>query len=212
MPLPLITRVNVPPEYQRFSSIYGNEKEVLGWPLYDTVTYVSGTTLSLELFTQMRGNKSLSNMEAAGALPAPKSFLIRAPKFFLKQRPRSVAAAAATNPNTGATDNLIQLTNDGVFRLTVGSKEYGFVPLWQLCSGGGVAAAMTQGGAGTGIIDYATLGIPDTRNVWSLSKPILIESQVNFKVELFWSAPLTLAGGNLDLQVMLDGDMIRAIQ
>ena len=204
--------LSVPIDYQRYSTIYGNQKEVIGWPLYDTAPYVSAATTFLELFTTMRANKSLSNMEASGALPAPKAFLVRAPKFFVRQRPRSVAAAAATNPNTGVTDNLVQLTNEGVFRLIVGSKEYGFVPLWQLCSGGGVAAAMTQGGAGTGIIDYATLGVPDVRNVWSLSKPILIESQVNFKVELAWNTPLTLAGGNVDLQVVLDGDMIRAIQ
>jgi hypothetical protein len=204
--------MSVPLDYQRYSTIYGNQKEVIGWPLYDTVTYVSAATLSLELFTAMRANKSLSNMEAAGALPAPKAFLVRAPKFYVKQRPRSVAAAAATNPNTGVTDNLVQLVNDGVFRLIVGSKEYGYVPLWQLCSGGGVMPAMTQGGAGTGLIDYATLGVPDCRNVWSLSKPVLIESQVNFKVELYWSTVVTLAGGNVDLQVVLDGDMIRAIQ
>jgi hypothetical protein len=202
----------IPLGYERYSSIYGRGKEVIGWSLYDTLTYISGTTLSLDFFTNVRANKSLSNMETAGALPAPKSFLIRAPRFFVKQRPRSVAVAAATNPNTGALDNLVQLTNQGVARLIVGSKEYGFVPLWMLCSGGGVTGQMSQGGAATGLVDYATVGVPDARNVWSLTKPILVESQVNFKVELIWDAPLTLAGGNLDLTIALDGDMLRAIQ
>lgn len=204
--------LDIPLGYQRYSSIYGRGQEVIGWSLYDTVTYVSASTLSLELFTVVRANRSLSNMEAAGALPAPKSFLVRAPRFFVKQRPRSVAVATATNPNTGALDNLVQLTNTGVARLIVGSKEYGFVPLWMLCSGGGVAGVISQGGAGTGIVDYATVGIPDARNVWTLSKPILIESQVNFKVELIWDTAITLAGGNTELCIALDGDMLRAIQ
>src|SRR4030095_12542018 len=205
-------RAEIPLEYRRYASTYPAGSEVLGWALYDTVTYVSPATLSLELFTTARGNRNLSNMEAAGALPAPKSFLVRAPRVFLRQRPRAVAAAAVTNPNTGATDNLVQLTNTGVFRLIVGSKEYGFIPLWMLSSGGGVQGYISQGGAGTGIIDYATLGVPDTRNVWSLAKPIHIESQVNFKVELYWDVAVTLAGGNLEIQIVLDGDMIRAIQ
>jgi len=204
--------MEIPLEYGRYSSIYGRGKEVIGWSLYDTLPYVSGTTLGLEFFTNVRANKSLSNMETAGALPAPKSFLIRAPRFFVKQRPRSVAAAVASNPNTGAVDNLVQLTNTGIARLIVGSKEYGHVPLWMLCSGGGVAGVISQGGAGTGIIDYATLGTPDARNVWTLTKPILVESQVNFKVEVTWDTPITLAGGNLDLCFALDGDMLRAIQ
>jgi hypothetical protein len=204
-----------PPEYEQYNSQYAGRKEAIGWKWWDTQTYVSGTTLSLVQWFNTRGTPDLSNMEIPFQLAAPKAFLVRAIRFFVKQRVRSVAKAAVTNPQTGAMDNIAQLINTGVFTLTIGSKVYNQEPLWCLTAGGGAYGVLALEGAtadpGAGA-DYAQNGIPDPRAVNSLAKPIFIAPQINFSAVVSWPAAITLAGTNTDITFLLDGDLIRPVQ
>jgi hypothetical protein len=209
------TYEDYPPEYEQYNSQYQGRKEVIGWAWYDTVTYTSGTTTAITLFNAIRATLDLSNMEVAGQLAAPKAFLGRALRFFVKGRPRSVARAASTNPNTGGIDNVAQLINTGVLSLNIGSKNYGKIPLWMLPAGGGAFGLIGVEGATAdpgAAIDYGTNGIPDPRAVYSLSQPIFIAPQINWQVDLFWPAALTLAGGDHTISVVFDGDLIRPVQ
>ena len=43
------------------------------------------------------------------------------------------------------------------------------------------------------------------------SQPLMIEPQINFNVTMEWAAAQTLTG-NLDVQVMLDGELLRPVQ
>jgi hypothetical protein len=54
--------------------------------------------------------------------------------------------------------------------------------------------------------------VPDPGAIYTLSKPIFLAPQINFKVDLTWPAALTLSGGNTDLEFFLDGDIIRPVQ
>jgi hypothetical protein len=204
-----------PPEYAQYDTQYQGRKEVIGWSWWDTVTYVSGTSVSLTFFNAMRATVDLSNMEVAGQLAAPKAFLTRAIRFFVKQRPRSVARTADTNPNTGAIDNIQQLTNTGTATISVGQKIYGQWPLWMLPSGGGAWGFIGGNGVTAtpgSIVDYGVNGIPDPRAVYTLSRPLFIAPQINFKVDVVWPAAITLAGTDTPVQVILDGDLIRPVQ
>jgi hypothetical protein len=54
--------------------------------------------------------------------------------------------------------------------------------------------------------------VPDPAAVYTLSKPIFLAPQINFKVDISWPTAITLAGTNTDLQFWIDGDIIRPVQ
>lgn len=204
-----------PPEYLAYSAQYKNKLDIIGWKWWDTKTYVSTTTLSLiNWFGVVNTTPDVSNMEIANAFAAPKAFYMRAIRMFIKQRPRSIARAASTNPNTGALDNVAQLINGGVFTLTIGNKLFVQEPIWALTAGGGATGIIALEGATAdpgGAIDYAQNGIADPRAVHTLLKPIFMQPQINFSGAMTWPAALTLTG-NVDIQIVLEGDLLRPVQ
>lgn len=209
--LPGIYSGDFPPEYERYNTQYGGQKEVIGHMWWDTVTYVSGTTTQLTFFNAVRATVDLSNMEVAGQLAAPKAFLLRAPRMFLKQRPEATVAAATGATQTGILDDVAQLMNTGVATFTIGNKQYGQWPLWLLLGGGGPGGMMQTGDIDV-VVQYANFGGPDNRVPYILSKPQFIAPQINFNVVVTWPAALTLALGDSNLCFGLDGDLIRPVQ
>jgi hypothetical protein len=203
-----------PREYAEYNTQYKGQIESIGWKWWDTQTYVSGTTVQLVSFFNVRATPDLSNMEVAFQLAAPKAFLIRAIRFFVKQRPRVVTPQTA-GAGVGALDNIAQLINTGVFTLTVGNKQYALEPLWVLTAGGGASGVIAAGATavgGLGTMDYAQNGISDPRAVNTLAKPLFIGPQINFNGRMDWAAALTLNGGNTDVCILLDGDLLRPVQ
>lgn len=205
--------------YQEYASQYKGVIEAIGGQLYDTLNYTSAATINLTFFTALRNNLALSNMELAGTLPSPKGFLIRSIRVAILEEPLSNARAAAGAVQPGAVDNIAQLLNTGVFTLTIGAKQYAQFPIWMLPAGMGLDGPMAGDGdvADPGEIqDYGCNGVPDIRNVRSLSKPIFIGPQINFNAVITWPAALTLAGPGaphtVPLKVMLDGDLLRPVQ
>lgn len=207
-----------PREYEQYNSQYGGQIEAIGWKWWDTQTYISGTTTRLPQWFNVRATRDLSNMEVAFQLAAPKAFLIRAIRIFIKVRPRVVTPVTATGAVlTGTFDDVVQLINTGVVDLNIGNKIYALEPLWALTSGGGafgalglVGAAPVAGQIGTG--SYAQVGEPDPRAVNSLSKPIFIAPQINFNATMDWPAALTLASGDTTITLVIDGDLLRPVQ
>lgn len=209
--LPGIYSGDFPPEYERYNSQFGGQKEVIGWTWWDTVTYVSAATTALRFFNAVRATTDLSNMEVAGQLAAPKAFLIRAPLLYVKQRPEATVAAATGATQTGSLDDVVQLINTGVATLTIGNKTYGQWPLWKLLAGGGAYGQMATGDIDV-VVQYANVGKPDNRVTYSVTKPIFLAPQINFVVDVAWPAALTLALGDTPLTFALDGDLIRPVQ
>ena len=196
-----------PPEYQRYNSQYAGQLEAIGWKWWDTQTYVSGTTTQLTGFFNVRATVDLSNMEIAFQLAAPKAFLVRAIRFYVKFRPGTITGATVGGVaiQTGEFDDLVQLINTGVFSLTIGNKTYNQEPMWCLTAGGGAFGILSTG-------SYAQNGWPDPRAVNTLSKPLFIGPQINFSARIDWPATLTLAGGNPAVTILLDGDLLRPVQ
>jgi len=201
-----------PKEYRDYNTQYGGKIEAIGWKWWDTQTYTSGTTTSLPQWFNVRATPDLGNMEVAFQLAAPKAFLIRAIRVYVKQRPLMVSPVSGTA--LGVFDNISQLINTGTFILTVGNKQYTFDPLWCLPAGGGAVGsmAMATGIAISNYADFATNGIADPRAVNTLSKPLFIGPQINFNGLMQWPAALTLQGGNTTICVLLDGDLLRPVQ
>lgn len=203
---------NFPPEYAPYNTRFGEEVETIGHMLWDSATYVSATTLRLQFFNAVRASLDLGNMETPSQLPAPKAFLIRAVRFYLRQQPEATTAVATATQQTGLNADMAQLLNHGVLELIVGSKVYVQIPLWAIPSGGGVKGIMTGADADV-VIQYATNGVPDPRAVFTLSKPLFLAPQINFSVVVSWPpGPLTLALGDTIVTVGLDGDLVRSIQ
>ena len=209
--LPGIFTDSYPREYEAYNTQYGGQIESIGWKWWDTQTYTSGTTTALTNFFNVRATPDLSNMEVAFQLAAPKAFLIRAIRFFVKTRPQTSTLPAAGNAAVGTFDNIAQLINTGVMRLEIGNKTYTLEPLWCLTAGGGASGVLAVAST-TVMADYAQNGIPDPRAVNTLSKPLFIGPQINFNARIDWAAALTLQGGNVALCLLLDGDLLRPVQ
>jgi hypothetical protein len=196
-----------PPEYAAYNTQYNGNIETIGWKWWDTQTFTSGTTTALTQWFTTRATLDLSNMEVQFQLAAPKAFLVRAIRFYVKSRPTAITASAVSSvvTETGLFDDVAQIINTGVFQLTVGNKVYNMEPLWCLTAGGGAYGILTTG-------SYAQNGIADPRAVNTLSKPLFIGPQINFTARVDWPATITLAGGNPTLTLLLDGDLLRPVQ
>jgi hypothetical protein len=213
-PMPGIYSDRYPVEYQQYAATYGNQLNRVGWKFYDTQTYVSGTTTALTQWFNVRATIDLSNMEVAFQLAAPKAFLVRSFRFWVKQVPQSLARAASTNPQTGAFSNIALLCNTGVLTFTVNNVPWAIEPLWTITSGGGPTGVISLEGATAdpgAIIDYAQNGIADPRAVNTLAVPIFIPPQINFTAQMTWPAALTLVGGNTPISLVIEGDLLRPI-
>jgi hypothetical protein len=200
--------------YNQYRTTYP-DIEVIGGMLWDTAQYVTATTLRLTFFNAVRATPDLSNMDTPSMLSNNKAFLIRAFRFRVLQTSRSTTRAADGSVQPGAVDNIAQLLNTGFLRLMISSKPYGEYPLWVVPSGDGPMGPSGADGdvATTGLVqDWAICGEPSSDNVLSLTQPLFLAPMVNFYVELLFQAAITLAGGSTNLQVILDGDLMRPVQ
>lgn len=205
----------IPQEWGSFNTRVANGLEIVPWTLWDTVTYTSGTTTRATLFNAVRATKDLGNMAIASMLPNPYAFLCRAPRFFIKGRYWTVSQSATAAAQTGAFDDAQLLVRTGVFEFTIGNKMAFEAPLWMVTAGAGANGSAVAAGATAAnlVSSYAQNGAADPRAALSFSKPLVIDSAINFNVTLSWpAAAVTLAQSNQDISVALDGELSRPIQ
>lgn len=190
-------------------------REVVHGAFWDTLQYTSAATLVLNFFQQTVAATSLdvTNLLQPGVIPYPNQFLVRAVRFFIKQRPESVNAVGAPAVQTGAINNVSLLVNTGLLIITHGNKEYGRYPLRDITAGAGIYGALNVSNilVGGADVDYGQNGMPHSREIFTLAKPMLIETSQNFLYQLSWPAALTLTR-NLNLCLALEGDLIRSVQ
>lgn len=190
------------------------QPERIPWTWFDTQTYVSGTTTRLDFFQSVNSDKSLSNMVAAGQIPAPQFFdLYHCSISYLV--PFSSVAAAAAIAVTGALNDVDRLTQ-GAAEFQVASKSYWQGPQLALpCGGGAVPFFSTYGteAAGTkGALQYASNGHRDLRNRYNFWGDITIPANQNFMWSLTWSAALTFdPNTNRSIKVWMDGYLYRRV-
>lgn len=189
-------------ELNKFAVNRSGQEEAIFQPLYDYQAYAAAGQTSLNFFQipQGQSGKTLAdtNMEAAGALPVPKRFLIQAIEivFFSGVTPSTHGAQAAAE----FVNDVNAVAKSGHVQLFIGSKPYldeapiGVFPQsWGLGGFAAVADGTTLAADSQTLIQYA-------RTVGRLYEipPILIPSQQNFKVSINWptavATPSTVAG------------------
>lgn len=194
--------------------------DVQQMPLYDRVIVAAATltqnpiqffTVPIGSGTGINGVKQLwdTNLTQASRLESPRSFLVRAVRFYVES---DIALA-----------DLESLYKNYVLALIVGEKNYQLAPIWFFPQGGG---AFGMGNLSTArlastIQEQGNLnGIPDPRaiNVIAENLAVKIEQGENFRVELqgntftTTAAAGTVFGQGLNMRVVLDGVLSRQVQ
>jgi hypothetical protein len=208
-------------DYAQYATMTSGREVIHGF-MWDSLLYTSGAagTTVMNFFQQTIAalTPDVTNMQNPGILPYPWQFLVRAIRFFIKQRPENTVYVAVTNLQGGAINNVSQLINTGLLKITHGSKEYGPYPLHAITAGAGPHGGITLGDIGAGapllasMVDYGQNGRAHVKNVFTLAMPLLIETAMNFVYQLSWPAgPVTLTR-NTTLCLCLEGDLIRQVQ
>lgn len=191
-----------------------DQVEAVRSSLYDKQTYVDNVTTQLLFFQVPKGqsSKTLSdtNMEAAGALPAPKSFLIETIELFVFP----TSALGADSTTIAALQNwqdVYDTMNKGWLELFIGSKSYLTEgPLMKFPPRSGLTgigfANDTTANTGTRV-DYVSLGGP----VYELEPNILLVPTQNFSVSLNWAAAVNI-NANIAIYCSLGGVLYRNSQ
>lgn len=194
--------------------------DVQQMPLYDRVIIAAATavgnpvqffTVPIGSGTGINGVKQLwdTNLTQASRLESPRSFLVRAVRFYIES---DVALA-----------DLEALYKNYILVLIVGEKAYQLAPIWFFPQGGG---AYSTGNLSTALLAATNQqqgnlnGIPDPRaiNVIAENLAVKIEQGENFRVELqgntFTTAAAagTVFGVGLNMRVVLDGVLSRQVQ
>lgn len=205
-------------DYSQYATMTAGREVIHGF-MWDTLLYTSAATTVLNFFQQtIAANTSdITNMQNPGILPYPWQFLVRAIRLFIKQRPESNLVVATGNVQPGASNNVAQIVNTGLLSITHGAKQYGPYPLHAITSAAGPFGNInvtTVGAAGitASVVDYAQNGRPHVKNLFTLAKPLLIETAMNFVYQLSWPAGAVTIVRNTNLCLCLEGDLIRQVQ
>ena len=193
-----------------------NQPEVLPWVLYDTQTFVSGTTQSLNFFSTLQTNKSLGNMESAGQIPDPQFFEVHYFGCDIMVTPTTIASGVV-----GAIDDIHKLlwgdagdgSDAGRFTFVISNKRIGPFPL-SYChgSGGAIGFGWSNDNVAAGgtpeSIQYANNGVFD--GGYYAGGSIIIPPKIGFNVDLDWGGPITLSG-NVAIRFNLMGVLHRRV-
>ena len=205
-------------DLQKYAVNRAGESEVIGSALYDFTTYAAVGQTELNFFQtpQGQGGKTLAetNMEAAGTLPAPKNFIVRA---------LEVCFWPGVLPGTFGAANAADLVNDvwtvaksGYLEFYVGSKNYiqeGPIGVFPALNGlvvqGALADQTTAAANQHSMIQYANMA----GRAYTLVSPISLVSNQNFRVSLKWPTAVALPSGIAGrIGVRLRGDLFRLSQ
>lgn len=188
-------------------SVPGGNMEAVAWDVFDTATYVSGTTTSLTFFTTTRTSPRLSNLSPAGQFPNPQFF-----RLYSMSLDVMVAPTAAGTQATVFEDMHKLLYGDSngapTFLFTLANKQYGPFPLSRMHATGGPQGFGYSTGTTVGEA-YANNSYPDGGYIFANS--ILIPPQQAFSVTLEWDSAQTLGGGDTRLRPVLHGTLYRRI-
>jgi hypothetical protein len=195
--------------------VYPGLHEIITQPFYDSFTVAAATAIPAltVLFQNPIGqsgkNLLTTNMLAAGQLPAPQKFSVRALRLAVR--------------NDAYIADAIGFLWQSYCNFKVSQKPYLQCPSALLTAGFGVympAISQVGGTAPTGtLVSYSTLnGTPDQGNIFALSRPIQIEQNEQFAFEITQQTAYTTAatggvtlGTGLTIYVFLDGELSRAV-
>jgi hypothetical protein len=198
----------IPSDWSQYVTQSPVSLEVIPDQLWSTALYTSATTTQLTFFNTTGPDLSFTNMTQPGFLPNPQSFLIQAPRLYFRSVFRTDLTGGVGTP-TSAYEDIIALLNTGRMVLTIGTKTYGPWRLWTMPAASfakGVVGAAGAAAANT-VSNYAQVDGP----LWGMFPHLMISPLQNFQVDMFWPAAVTLTG-NLNIEVLFDGQRARAVQ
>lgn len=194
--------------------LVGNLGDVINQPIYDSFNVALNTAFPLTtLFAQPFGqggkNQNQTNMQLAGQLPPPQKLVIFALRLFISN-------------DTTITD-MNNILRNVLITFTVGVKQYFAGPPLFLTAGcGAILSAASQVGtapAGSAVQYSSTNGSPVQQNVFSLTRPIVIESGETFSLVLnpqtafnTQAAATNPPGVGTTIYAILDGELYRQVQ
>lgn len=185
----------------------GRSPEAIWHVAYDTQTFASTSTTSLDFFSAINADKSLSNMEAAGQFPAPQAFEMHTIAADLWPSATPVTTDAAT---AGAANDIYLLMFVGRPRwtFTLQQKAYGPYPLSVLHASGGPEAFISS----TVATSSQQIGRNMPHGGWNYQGTITIPAQTSFQFNVTWAAAQTLKVTNWLLRIGLFGVLSRAVK
>lgn len=207
-------RFAIPPARMRNPVLAGVE-DVVNQPIYDSFSVAAATAWPnvTTLFAQSMGQsgKTLAqtNMIAAGILQAPQRLYVQSYRVFIG--------------NDTVISDLNQILRNVSVTLTIGKKPYFEGPVLLLSAGCGalVTAAANVGTApaGSAPLFSTSNGNPDQRNIFSLSRPFMLEEgesfSVTFRAETAFNTTAAAAnppGVGATVYFILDGELYRGVQ
>lgn len=201
-------------ELQQYNVNRPDQVEAVRQSLWDTQTYVDNSTTQLSFFQIPKGQSGKTfadtNMEAAGALPAPKSFWIQTIELFVFPT-NAVGADGTTISALKNWSDMYLLMQVGWLELFIGSKAYlDEGPLMKFPPRSGLTgvAFASDSTANTGTrVDYVSMGGP----VYELQPEILLVPTQNFIVTLNWATAVDLVA-NVKIVCNLGGVLYRNSQ
>lgn len=189
-------------------TVYPTGMQLITQPLWDQKTYTDNSTTSLSFFNAVTSGIT-GNMDLAGAISFPKSFIIRTIRFV----PQISNSFTSTGGVVGVAWNDISLlVFNSYHTLNVLSKQYLRIPSFMLPSGTGLGNTAAAGTfTAEAQIVAGNFGIADPRATYTLLDPLWLETQVGFTYTVTWSAAQQISG-NQTLTVVMDGQMIQPVQ
>jgi hypothetical protein len=199
-------------------NVYG-VMEAITQPLYFYQSYPAAGFVQPALFFQSQAVGTITaedtNMQLAGQLPAPQSFLVQAIQVdFLSGLTAARFGAESAN---GQLNDMWNVLRRGVCTLTIGSKNYlQLGPLMMLPPRShinGAVAVSDQSTIAASLQTMIQVGFAD--GPVFCPKPLLIPPSQNFSVSLAWPAgavPLLSADAAARIGVSLLGTLFRPAQ
>lgn len=183
----------------------GMSPEAIWHAAYDTQTYTDNATTSLDFFTAVNADKTLSNMEAAGQFPAPQVF-----NLFGIYADLWTAVGVSTDAATAGNANdlyLLLMVGRPSWRFTLQNKNYGYYPLSMLHGSGGPDVFFSQ--------TVATVSQQTAKNIqhggWNYNGSITIPAQTSFQFNVIWQAAQNLTA-DWRIRITFTGILSRAVK
>ncbi len=200
-----------------------NQKEGIREPLYDFLTYNSGTDLSLRFFQDpVSGTKTKAdtNMTLAGQLPGGHKFIVETCEIHVLPGSSATAyarqdavktATALAAPNFA--NDVWALLHTGYLVFHIGDKDYVTAPLLSFppTTGMLISPAAAVENTNTTVLNQITADYGRLAGRPYVFNPVLpLEGLNNFDVSLFWPTAVTLPSGfDARIGVVLNGVRFR---
>lgn len=193
--------------------------EAVPWKYFDTQTITSGTTKTLNFFTQVQNDPTMGNLEQAGT--------IQAPNYFELYSIRCDFLGVVTNANAAVTGLLNDIavilnTQRATYQLTRNSKSYGVVPLAAAHGLGGPVGLLYGTTAANQVAEFANNSVPDDGDWWGgvwlnpftgqqeQCGSVVLPPTQSFALQVNMAAAPTLSG-NINVRMTMAGVLHRAV-